>query len=522
MVESTKPERQPRFQALRESAGGLDSAFADRLRLYLRVTTLINALLSATVIAVALIIGDGKLPPLEERIAIMAGGITGLSALSWLIAARTHPSPSLSIAVASLATLGLTAVYTYGVTSTRHDNPESIAMLSLLVVTILLVFRASIVPSPALATAILGSLCVAFPIYIGRPDAIGNSWMFLSVFWVLCVIVVAVTTVASYTIYGLEERMHWNAQLGPYRLSHTIGSGGMGEVFLAVHAMLGRPTAVKLLRNSTSASARERFQQEVQATSGLTHPNTVDIYDYGRTPEGVLYFAMEYVEGATLETIVQATGPLPAERVIFLLLQAAGSIGEAHSRGLIHRDIKPSNLMLCERGGNFDTLKVLDFGLVRDLSERESGAPEDELLAGTPLYLAPEAILEVDGFSPQSDVYALGATAYFLLAGRPPFEGPTLVDVLSDHLSTEPAPLACGDEALHTLIRDALAKDPKERPADAREFALRLERCGTYRQWKQSDANVWWSEHREVVAARSSSNISKSAAASETSEPGTN
>lgn len=489
-----------------DSARGFDSAFAERLRLYLRVMALMNTVLSAIVISVALYLNQGSLPPTEERIAVLSGSLTGLSAFAWFFASRIRPNPRLSIAIAGITTLVLTAGYSYGVTSTRHENPEAIALLSLLVVTILLIFRSSIVPSPAIATALLGTLCIAFPVYLGRPEVIGEDWMFLSVFWGLCATVVMVTTVASYTVYGLEQRINSSAQLGPYRLSHAIGSGGMGQVYLAEHAMLGRATAVKLLRDSSLSGARERFEQEVQTTSSLTHPNTVNIFDYGRTPEGVFYFAMEYIEGATLENIVRTTGPLPPERVIFLLLQAAGSIGEAHGRGLIHRDIKPSNLMLCERGGNFDTLKVLDFGLVRDLSEKDED--DDGALAGTPLYLAPEAILERDGFSPQSDVYALGATAFYLLTGRPPFEGPTLIDVLSDHLATDPPPLQCGDDSLNALVLDALAKDPFKRPQDAREFALRLESCGSYRQWKQSDANVWWSEHREVVSMRASDNVS--------------
>ncbi len=492
-----------------ESTAGFATAFAERARLYLRVTTIINALLSAVIMVVIVRLTAGNLREMHKHMIGAAWGVTALNAMAWFLISKSSPSAIASNITVGVNTVILTAFYTYGATRAVPANDKAAALFSLLIVTIILVLRSSLVPSPATVTAIIGALCVAFPGYAARPVFVGDDSMFLAFFWSLAGIVVAVTTVTSHTVYGLEQRMRAKTQLGPYRLSRAIGSGGMGQVFLAEHAMLHRPTAIKLLRDSSQAAARERFHQEVQAASTLNHPNTVDIYDYGRTPEGVFYFAMEYVEGATLEQIVRATGPLPPERVVFLLLQAAGSIGEAHSRGLVHRDIKPSNLMLCERGGNFDTLKVLDFGLVRDISdEADSAAGDDEQgggsLTGTPLYLAPETILDEHSFSPQSDVYALGATAYFLLAGHAPFQGPTLVDVLADHLSTAPSSPGSEDEKLNELILASLAKDPSQRPQDAREFALRLETCAAFRQWKQSDANIWWSEHREVIATRCS------------------
>jgi serine/threonine-protein kinase len=273
----------------------------------------------------------------------------------------------------------------------------------------------------------------------------------------------------------------------------------MGEVYLATHALLNRPTAVKLLRDGSTATARERFRQEVQVASGLTHPNTVEIYDYGRTPEGVFYFAMEYVEGATLDEVVRATGVMPPARVVHVLEQAAASLAEAHGRGLVHRDVKPSNLMLCERGGTQDTLKVMDFGLVHEIGGEK--VSRDGVLTGTPLFLAPEAILDVAGATAESDVYALGVTAYFLLAGRAPFEDGDLVEILSDHLVTPPPPLDVGDVELVDLVMRCLAKEPAQRPPNARALLSALEACANHGRWSADDARIWWAEHGASVSS---------------------
>ena len=155
--------------------------------------------------------------------------------------------------------------------------------------------------------------------------------------------------------------------------------------------------------------------------------------------------------------------------------------------------------MLCERGDLFDTLKVMDFGLVHDVSDAKGES--DQGLTGTPLYLPPEAILQSDGAVPQSDVYALGATAYFLLHGAPPFGGSTLVDILSDHLATEPPPLECDDAKLVAVIMRCLAKDPDQRPQNAKELAAELAKCDSHDQWRHDDAAIWWAEHHEVVDA---------------------
>src|SRR5262249_29850098 len=150
--------------------------------------------------------------------------------------------------------------------------------------------------------------------------------------------------------------------------------GAMGVVYRGHHAMLRRPTAIKLLNvEKTTPVSTARFEREVQLTSQLNHPNTISIYDFGRTPEGIFYYAMELLDGINLDLLVRGTGSLPESRVVHVLMQLCGSLNEAHGLGLIHRDIKPANIMLCQRGGMFDVVKLLDFGLVKAVdAEREA------------------------------------------------------------------------------------------------------------------------------------------------------
>lgn len=293
-------------------------------------------------------------------------------------------------------------------------------------------------------------------------------------------------------------------RLGQYVIDARIGKGGMGEVFLAHHAMLRRPTAIKLLRadSAEDVGAQARFRREVQLTCQLTHPNTIEIFDYGRTPEGVFYYAMEYVDGFTLQSLVDRTGPVPEARVVHILLQCCGSLGEAHQRGLLHRDVKPRNIMLAERGGEFDSVKILDFGLVRDL-ERDLNDPDR--LAGTPMYIAPEAILSPDVVTAQADLYALGAVGYFLLTGTTVFPSGPMLEVFERHLTVEPdlpstrldRPVSRG---LETVLLAALSKDPADRPSSAEEMAQMLRACDVG-AWSQADARLWWNEFSESVKA---------------------
>jgi serine/threonine protein kinase len=325
--------------------------------------------------------------------------------------------------------------------------------------------------------------------------------------WILLGLLVAASAgilVSSHVIGTLRKDVTEAEQLGQYRLDEKIGEGGMGKVYRASHSLLRRPTAIKLLRpDRTSPKGIARFEREVQLTSQLTHPNTVAIFDYGRTPDGVFYYAMEYLDGITLNKLVGRYGPQPQERVLHILKQACGSLAEAHGEGLIHRDIKPSNLMLCERGGAKDVIKVLDFGLVREL-EPEGNDPTitgTTALTGTPLYLSPEVISKSSAASPQSDMYALGAVGYYLLVGDHVFAGESVIEVCGHHLNTIPDPPSTRSDSpisrdFERLVLLCLEKDPVHRPANARALLERLEQITDVPVWSDEDATSWWATHR--------------------------
>jgi hypothetical protein len=289
-------------------------------------------------------------------------------------------------------------------------------------------------------------------------------------------------------------------QLGQYKLDEKLGAGAMGVVYKGHHAMLRRPTAIKLLdADAVTEQSVARFEREVQITSQLNNPNTVAIYDFGRTPEGVFYYAMEYLEGIDLQTLVDQYGPQPPSRVIHLLRQVCGSLYEAHSMGLVHRDVKPANLMLTRRGGEADVVKVLDFGLVKARDD-ERQANEDRSLAGTPLYMSPEAIQLPSSVDACSDLYAVGAVGYFLLTGRPVFEASSIIELCNKHVAETPPPPSTRlgkplPEDLENAILACLEKSRAKRPQTARDLAQRLARCSDALAWTLDDAEAWWARH---------------------------
>jgi serine/threonine-protein kinase len=373
-----------------------------------------------------------------------------------------------------------------------------------LILTHALIARAVFVPSPTAWTTVV-SATVALPVvaaagfaplpaYAVGP-APGLSVAIWAGLWALCAVVVAAIT--SRVIYGLREEVREARRLGQYTLEEKLGEGGMGTVYRARHSMLRRPTAIKLLPpEKAGRAALERFEREVQLTARLSHPNTVAVFDYGRTPDGVFYYAMEYLEGANLDTLVREDGPQPPARVVHVLRQVAAALAEAHGVGLIHRDVKPENVILCERGGAPDVAKVVDFGLVRDL-ERTTSASSTNLVQGTPLYLSPEAIKAPDRVDGRSDLYALGAVGYFLLTGEHVFTGATMVEVCSHHLYSRPQPpsIRLGrplPAALEALVLECLEKDPQRRPGSAGALRDRLAALAEGLPWSNESARAWW------------------------------
>lgn len=293
-------------------------------------------------------------------------------------------------------------------------------------------------------------------------------------------------------------------QLGQYALEEKLGEGGMGVVYRGHHAMLRRPTAIKLLDiEKTTDEAVARFEREVQLTSQLNHPNTIAIYDYGRTPEGVFYYAMELLEGINLDDLVKQFGPLPEKRVIHLLKQIAGSLSEAHQLGVIHRDVKPANIFLTHRGGVYDFVKLLDFGLVKAVDGREQASlTSTNAMAGTPMYLSPEGINHPDQVDARSDIYAFGAVGFYLLTGTTVFEGDSIIEICMKHSQEQPEtpsqrlgkPVA---EDLEQIIMKCLEKDPAKRPQTAAELVMSLSECQSDGKWTIQDACDWWKHKME-------------------------
>jgi tRNA A-37 threonylcarbamoyl transferase component Bud32 len=309
-------------------------------------------------------------------------------------------------------------------------------------------------------------------------------------------IAAAIAIFASSRIETLRRAAVVARQLGPYTLVRPLGKGGMGEVHLAQHRLLKRPCAVKLIRpeKADHAATVRRFEREVEAAARLTHPAAVQVYDYGREADGTFYYVMEYLPGLTLGEVVRRTGPLPAGRVVAVLRQVCGALGEAHALGLVHRDIKPANVMVCPLGGRAEAAKVLDFGLVADVTSADDKLTQDGAILGTPHYLSPEqARGEVVG--PASDLYSLGATAYFLLTGRPPFAGENVFALLHAHQTVEPLPPSAirpdVPADLEAVVLKLLAKSPAERFASAGEVELALAGCATP-DWTETHAAEWW------------------------------
>ncbi|CAE7752077.1 pkn3 [Symbiodinium microadriaticum] len=300
-------------------------------------------------------------------------------------------------------------------------------------------------------------------------------------------------------------------RLGQYTLDEKLGEGGMGVVYRAHHALLHRPTAVKFLDSEKSdEQSIARFEREVQHTSQLNHPNTIAIYDYGRTEDGVFYYAMEYLDGLNLEDLVQLHGAQPDGRVVSILRQICASLHEAHSVGLIHRDIKPANIIVNSRGGVFDLVKVLDFGLVKSIdSKKQISITQNTGIVGTPLYLSPEAIQDSSSVDARSDLYAVGAVGYFLLTGSPVFDGNGLLDIIKQHVDSSPLPFSKRSEhsssaELEKLILRCLSKDPHERPQNARQLSKELAACSVEQLWTEVDAETWWQRNRPTSLDRES------------------
>ena len=292
-------------------------------------------------------------------------------------------------------------------------------------------------------------------------------------------------------------------RFGPYRLKEKLGVGGMGKVYEAEHTLLKRPCAIKFIRPGRDAdeAALDRFEQEVRSTAKLTHWNTIEIYDYGHTGDGTFYYVMELLPGLNLGELVKQHGLLLPERAVHFLRHVCSALCEAHATGLVHRDITPANIFAAKRGGVHDVAKLLDFGLVKQLTSEEAGKPSPVPkghFSGSPLYMSPEQATEYEEADARSDIYSLGAVAYYLLTGNPPFSGKTPLQVLAAHERDEVvAPSRSRTDLpgdLEGIVLRCLEKDPNDRFQDVRTLRQALNACGCAKRWTEERAAAWWRE----------------------------
>jgi serine/threonine protein kinase len=340
---------------------------------------------------------------------------------------------------------------------------------------------------------------------VSTEEAFETLYLLRQAFMVMFLLL-ALSGVAIFAFTLVVERLETSVRrsalaarrLGQYVLVQEIGQGSNGMVYRARHALLRRPVAVKLLSpEMTTESNVRRFEHEVQMTSQLTHPNTVAIYDYGRTPEGLFYYAMEYLSGIDLNHLVRRFGPQPEGRVIHILRQACGSLAEAHRIGLIHRDIKPANLVLTRRGGVCDFVKVLDFGLVKAAHLGPTDKASANAVVGTPHFMPPEAVEAPEKVDARSDLYSIGAVGYWLLSGRTLFESEEvdeLLERLVKQMPPRPSEWVNGkiSTELEQLIMRCLAKNREQRPASAEELDEALGKCVVTAAWTDEEAQSWW------------------------------
>ncbi|HZL84648.1 MAG TPA: protein kinase [Candidatus Krumholzibacteria bacterium] len=356
----------------------------------------------------------------------------------------------------------------------------------------------------AFASAVAGGVAVFFCVaFFGDPVPSFGS---LAATWYPNIVCAVLASLEARIIYGMGRDLERARQLGSYELVEPLGTGGMGEVWRARHQMLARPAAIKLVRpeflgdQAQASLLLRRFEREAQATAALASPHSIELYDFGITRSGTFYYVMEYLDGLDLDTLVHRFGPLPPERVLYLLAQVCHSLADAHRLGLIHRDIKPANIFTCRMGLEHDFVKVLDFGLVRPVETKaDDRLTADTVMTGTPAFMAPETVLGHD-IDFRADLYALGCVGYWLLTGQLVFEGKTAMEVLVHHARTPPPPPSYRSEleipsAIDDLILWCLEKEPDKRPQEATALAHRIAALVLPAPWNDDRARHWWEAH---------------------------
>lgn len=436
----------------------------------------------------------------------LAGGVA-VALLADRVGARSHWLRD-ATALLMIGTCGMMAVLE---STVRISQPGRLSWVCLVILLYPLIVTDS--PARTLFVSVSAAMTVPAALLLARARGVALPEAGFSLFVVVLppFLCAALAVVPARLIRRLGDAVRKAREIGAYRLGKLLGEGGMGQVYRATHQLLARPAAVKLIRtdnikgvsSETARTAMERFRREAAAAASLNSPHTIALYDFGPTGDGSFFYAMELLEGLSLEEMVQKVGPLPQERVIWFLRQAALSLAEAHGRNLVHRDIKPSNLFACRAGVEVDFLKVLDFGLVR---ENVPGGSTDvkltaaDAMTGTPAFMAPELALGDPDFDHRVDIYALGCTAYWLLTGELPFYATNTVQMLFKQANTPPpAPSAKAPipvlPAVDAIVLACMAKAPNDRPRDVLALIELLDALPLETPWTSRRATKWWEEH---------------------------
>jgi serine/threonine-protein kinase len=388
-----------------------------------------------------------------------------------------------------------------------ESRMESIVAPWMLLIFTYALFIPNSLQRAATIVGIMGVIPVVILVYLQTRQQIGDLLArpeysgFLSAQVLVLAITVMVAIVGVYTIGALRREAFAAKQLGQYRLKQRLGSGGMGEVFLAEHQMMKRPCAVKLIRPEKAGDPRmlARFEREVRATAKLSHWNSIDIYDYGRTADGTFYYVMEYLPGHNVGEIVEEYGPIPPARTVYLMDQVCGALTEAHGIGLVHRDLKPANIFCAYRGGVFDVIKLLDFGLAKPTMgvDAELNLTMEGTITGSPLFMSPEQASAEENVDARSDIYSLGAVMYYMLTGQPPFNADNAIKVMIAHASQDVMPLrqinADIPPELEEVVLRCLEKDPDHRFQDIAALRTALLEVAFGDPWSSESAAAWWS-----------------------------
>ncbi len=477
----------------------------DRLARFARAVVVVAAVIGSASLTAQVVTGGGIHAGHALAHELVHVSALALALLMWRRCRRAQLSTRALEILDAGFTLAICVLYTLlGFTAAPGLG---VGFTVLLATTYTLVGRSILVPSATARTLWISALgatpAVTYFLTSGISASSAEEPLIFTLFTTMwCAFAVFTAAANSRQLYGLRARIREIGRLGQYTLEEKLGEGGMGVVHRATHAMLRRPAAIKLLlKDRASEQDQARFEREVQLTSRLRHPNTISIFDYGRTADGVFYYVMEYLDGLDLDRLVRSLGPLAPARAIHVLVQVTDALAEAHALGLIHRDIKPANIVLTARPDEPDVVKVVDFGLVRSLDGATGESVTSSVVTGTPMYLSPEAITAPQTVDARADIYALGAVAYFLVTGTHVFEGGTIVELCSKHLLMPPEPPSARlgralPADLEAIILQCLAKDRDTRPATATALRTALRACVDAAAYDAAAASQWWRDRQ--------------------------